>query len=456
MRRHLAASLIALCFLSALIPMASNAVAATVGQVVFDDTSLTRPSQYYGYHGFTVYDVNGQPAIGTYETWTAVVTGPNGPLTFSGRLNYYGQGVFGYYAANPGIDTLTVTVGAAVGSATRIWGTEPYVPDSTRGVATRLEFDDVHRSEANPHYGYHGFTVYNADGTAVTGTFLSFTATVTGVNGPLTFQGQIDSSGRGVFGYYATNAGTDVLTVAVDGASGEATRSYDPGFPLPPIEHAIVEQSDDLNDYPTETPVIVPSAGNGWFHGFENSPDSDANGVHDFFLKRGNKDFQDGWNNFSLPGSTQNFRLYSSADLTEGTGRGDVGIAKVYNNVRAGQQFTIEASTRLNEVRRDSIDDLRMRLTIHMYSPNADIKPKECNSISTRAEDWRVLRIYRCEVPTGYADKLVVNARMNAAKKATSTQTAGSGLMLVDYFKFKHEYACSGVSCTLTTAGDLL
>lgn len=442
-------------FVGALLPTTPAANAATLGRVVFDDSSYTAPTQYYGYHGFTVYDSNGQPVIGTYDAWTAVVSGPNGPLTFSGKLNYYGQGVFGYYAANPGIDVLTVTTAVAAGEATRNYGTEPFVPDAAVGTPVRVEFDDVHRSEANPHYGYHGFTAYDAAGNPVRGSFLGWTATVAGVNGPLSFQGRLDSGGRGVFGYYATNAGTDVLTVIVDAASGEATRSYDPGNPLPPLELALVEPSDDLNDDPTETAIAVPSPGSGWFYGFDNAPDADANGVHDFFSKRGNNDFQWGWNNFSLPGTTQNFRLSSSAHLTEGTNRGDVGIAKVYNNVRAGQQFSIEAYTRINEVKRDSTDDLRMRLTIHMY-PSGGGRPMECNDKSTRAEAWRVLRIYRCEVPVGYADKLVVNTRLNAAKKATSTQTAGSGLMLVDYFKFKHENACSGVSCSLTTAGELL
>jgi hypothetical protein len=207
-------------------------------RVTFDSPTQSLPAPWYGYHGFSVTDTQGRPVYGQYSSFTAVVAGTNGPITINGQLDYYGRGTIGYYAGKAGADTITLSVGAATGEAARTYGASaqpppnpipplPPVPNAPQGpVAARVTFDEATRSDPAPWYGYHGFTVYDAQGSALTGQYPKFTATVQGVNGPKTFEGYLDYYGRGVFSYHADKAGVDSLTVVVGPASGEATRTY--------------------------------------------------------------------------------------------------------------------------------------------------------------------------------------------------------------------------------------
>lgn len=221
---------------------------STPARVTFDSAAQSLPSPWYGYHGFSVLDAQGRPVYGQYSNFTAVVAGTSGPITINGQLDYYGRGTIGYYAAQAGADTITVTVGPATGEAARTYGTNtqppptpipplPPVPNAPAGpVPARVVFDETARSDPAPWFGYHGFSVLDAQGNPLLGQYSRFTATVQGVNGPKTFDGYLDYYGRGVFSYYATNAGADTLTVAVGPAAGEATRTYGVSNPsLPPV-----------------------------------------------------------------------------------------------------------------------------------------------------------------------------------------------------------------------------
>lgn len=89
----------------------------TPAYVTFDDFYYDSGLPTHNLHGFTAYDVLGHRVSG--GAYTAVVTGANGPKTINGQLDGNGSAVFGYNAANAGIDELTVSVGPAVGMALR-------------------------------------------------------------------------------------------------------------------------------------------------------------------------------------------------------------------------------------------------------------------------------------------------------------------------------------------------
>jgi hypothetical protein len=223
---------------------------AVPARIVFDDTHLDHPTNYFGYHGFAAFDATGARVIGSYDTWTAVVAGPNGPKTFTGYLDYYGRGVFGYRGGSTsGVDTLTVSIGPATGQATRAYGIENTLPLPPPRTPARIEFDDNHLDHPTDYFGYHGFTVFDATNKPVIGSYDEWTAAVTGPNGPLTFSGNLDYYGRAVFGYRAGIVpGIDTLAVTVGSATGAATRSYqgDVVAPVDPIGLLPPEPDPDL------------------------------------------------------------------------------------------------------------------------------------------------------------------------------------------------------------------
>ncbi|MFN2589086.1 MAG: calcium-binding protein [Actinomycetota bacterium] len=219
------------------LPPIPNAPTGPVpARVVFDESSRSDPAPWFGYHGFSVLDAEGRPLLGQYSRFTATVQGVNGPLTFDGYLDYYGRGVFSYYAARAGADTLTVAVGPAAGEAARTYGvSNPSLPQVNDRPAARVQFDNAAQTLPAPWYGYHGFTVYDAQGTPVYGRYLQFTAVVAGPNGPVTINGQLDYYGRGTIGYWADKPGADTITVNAGSAAGSAARTYAPNVQPPPV-----------------------------------------------------------------------------------------------------------------------------------------------------------------------------------------------------------------------------
>jgi len=238
--------LVALCALmvaSSLVPAAAaraDVLPQTPVRAVFDDPFLSHQQGYYGYHGFTVLDVDGRPIMNTQLGFIATVAGPNATVSpIYGQIDSYGRGVFGYYASLAGIDTFTVEVGTATGSAQRKYG-GPQL-QQVSGVATRIDFDQSHTLRPTQSYQYHGFYVFGTDDQPLTYSFNPWTAVVAGPNGPLTIGGRLDQYGRGVFGYAAGPIeGTDVITVEVGAASAQATRAYEDGASFPVVPEPLL------------------------------------------------------------------------------------------------------------------------------------------------------------------------------------------------------------------------
>ena len=135
-----------------------------------------------------------------------------------------GQARFYYIGNNVGQDVVTIGPSwtETQATATRTW----YRADADIASTTpaRVVFDDPYMDVATGSYWVHGFWVYNAAGAKVQSN-AAFTATVAGVNGPRTFEGNL-RSGRGDFGYTGSMTGIDELVVTVEGVSGSATRSF--------------------------------------------------------------------------------------------------------------------------------------------------------------------------------------------------------------------------------------
>lgn len=291
--RRCAAVFVVLPLALSMLPVAKASLIQEVPAfAVFDDEVLSHGYPYYGYHGFKVYDAEGAPISGQFLSWTATVTGPNAANAgvLSGQLDQYGRGVFGYYATNPGVDTLVVSIGAATGSAERTYG----LSDQNLVVrpAIRVEFDEAHTLRPTESYQYHGFTAYDVNNDPLTYSYNEWRATVSGVNGPLVFTGRLDSNGRGLFSYAAKSLeGSDVLEVFVDTANGDATRAYEhgDGERAGVFDAAVLESSDPLLE-PTidlNSSATGPGPGTYFYRPFGSSASENSDGVDSFFRYHG-------------------------------------------------------------------------------------------------------------------------------------------------------------------------
>jgi len=449
-------------YLGAAAPAGAGVNMEVPALIVFDDQLLERPAQTYQYHGFTVYDAKGAPLRGQFLDWTATVEGVNAAESvppFTGKLDQYGRGVFGYFALRKGLDVLTVTVAPVVGHAERTYSTPATV--TVVEAAVRVEFDDLHTLRATQSYQYHGFTVYGSDNQPLR-TPRSFRAVVAGVNGPTTATGTTDSSGRALFGYYAgATEGEDVLTVEVDAAVGEATRAYEASADTPGVFDAAVLEASDPRLEPTalpETP-LGPARGTVWNRLFSSATE-DADGVDSFFRYHGDHDWDGGHSaDLDLTNGWQTFALDATARIDYGVAtraRGDVGMAKQHS-LRAGADyaFSAYARVRLVNVRRTTKEDLKARITIHKVVNGSTVA--ECNADRFATEEWMNLRIYNCGL-SGGSDSVRANVRLNVAAMDVvkrDRRPAGTGTLQVDWFKFVRECVPVG-ACPLTAGGSPL
>lgn len=429
---------------------------------MFDDQVLERPANSYQYHGFTVFDAVGAPIKGQFLAFTATVVGSNsgsvgGPI--QGTLDQHGRGVFGYFASLQGIDTLVVNVGHAVGHAERTYSTP-----STVGLvepAFRIEFDENHTLRPTSSYQYHGFNIYNAENQPLRG-FEEWVVVVSGINGPQTFTGMTDSSGRGVFGYFAgSTQGMDTLTVQADTATGSATRAYEPSDGATPgvFDVAITELSDPLQE-PLDLvdAGLVPGPGTIFNRHFTSATEN-SDGVDSFFKYHGDHDWNGGHSaDLDLSNGWQKFMLNSTADLdfTVATrARGDVGMARQYS-LQAGNQyaFSAYARVRLTNISRQVREDIKARITIHKVVNGRTVS--ECNSDRFASGEWLHLKIYNCGL-SGGATSVRANVRLNAAAQDPVTRDGrpkGTGTLQADWFRFERECVPVG-SCPLTSGGTL-
>ncbi|HEV2755641.1 MAG TPA: PKD domain-containing protein [Actinomycetota bacterium] len=146
--------------------------------VRFDDQHLDLPLEHYGYHNFTVLNSAGESVRNTALGWIATVSGVNGPLEFTGRLDQNGRAGFDYTGNKQGLDTLRVVVNTAVGTATRSYGTgtaptPPTIPPDPCAItcveqipkAAQSSVDyEVHQIFEPGGGNWNGFKVYLSPG----------------------------------------------------------------------------------------------------------------------------------------------------------------------------------------------------------------------------------------------------------------------------------------------------
>ncbi len=130
--------------------------------------------------------------------------------------------------------------------------------DSTPGFVL---FDDRYFDQSLGYTGTHGFQVYNVLASPLRNVSLPWTVTVAGSNGPRTFNGFLDSNGRGAFTYTGSNVGVDTLDVVVGSAAGSAVRTY-----------GIEENTGDTDQIPAaavwDEIYFDDAVGYSGFHGF--------------------------------------------------------------------------------------------------------------------------------------------------------------------------------------------
>jgi len=439
------AAVIAMTALPIAATRATGAETQVPAIITFDDSHLSHPVAYYGYHGFTVFDSAGAPVRGSLLPWTATVTGPNGPQTVSGQLDWYGRGVFGYYAQQVGVDVLTVIVGAAVGDATREYGLRAPLAVSDQ-VPVRVEFDEEHTYRPTHSYGYHGFTVYDAQGDPVVGKYMSWIAVMAGANGPYERVGMIDYFGRGVFGYEAGHSpGTDVLSVTVNYNNarivGSATRSYGSEATMP-------EAPTPALPGPTRTLLDE--------YRFHDQYGND--GVDDDFHRIAeNVCFTDAtrstlkYCSWGIEGGNewQSMRIAEDEKkpMFGGTYGKDAGIGKMFPT-RAGEHYGAVAWVRIEDY---STDHFKPRVTIAGWNPNAaddDAKQTtECNKpipvpYPQNDADDTVTQPKPVFVPVVIADCAMplnkTTPEVHIKVRASIADASSYGTVVLDRVKFVH------------------
>ena len=400
-------------------------------------------------------DEAGNPFDGTLQ-WA---TGIESVHLVSGSVSLSrGWGRFGYTGSNVGQDVVQIVSNAPssprAAAATRVW----YRADANVASTTpaRVIFDDPFvESPADGQTRLHGFRAFNAAGATITNR-PSFTAVVSGVNGPRTFNGTLDFTGYGVVAYPSSSAGIDEIVVTVGQAAGSATRAYgltyaDPGDvpDLPPADLAAdcllpVSPLDEDIDEPVDS-FMHPMVALGSTNRFDMNNDSNGDNVADGFIKTGSNDFPSGGYAHNQHDSQQDMTIFSSASVDPDCGArgGDVGI---YRQHDAEENNVYSAKTRVRITSETDQEEVNFyaRMTFHFLRANGSIiKGKECNQKLFRESldgSWSVLEEPACVMPDG-TEGFRINVRAHAKPKNAQEgnyRVAGWGTVEVDWLEFTY------------------
>lgn len=450
-------------------------------------------------------DETGAPYSGTLSWRTDIgssVHNVSGSVTVS-----QGWGRFGYTGTTVGQDVVvmgtTSTNNLTPAPATRVW----YAVGADRSSTTpaRIVFDDPYYDwPVDGSYRYHGFAVYNAAGERITATNdTEWSAVLSGVHGPRTFSGTLDSTGYGKFAYYVETAGWDELVVTIGAVAGSAARSYgltyiEPGDPTPtptpeptlepiptptpdpvptldappdPCELAGDCQLPPTEDLPSDCSLPVSPIdedisepvddvvggplplGQEHYYGMGNDT-SPQDGVVDGLKAHGINDFPTAshWDHDQYSG-LQAVQIFSFAKVHRACGArgGDVGIHKTHD-ASNGDVFAAETRVRIVDENDPELINFYMRLTFHPMRENQSIiKGSECNNILVQeTADDRWYNISRtCQMPASEVGNVRINVRAHARPKnaPNNLEVAGSGTVQIDWLKFSKVACTSGPSC---------
>ena len=218
-----------------------------------------------------VVDREGDPVEGVLlEAW---MSGANPSATEVANTSSAGTFLFSYNGPNPGQDVLTIRPHPQE----ELQGFAPATVVLRRIVTVegsrlpgRIVFDHGIYNDEPPvgEFVAHGFTAYSETGEVMVHD-TQYSVEIGGANGPKTFTGRLDSSGRGQVTYTPTQSGLDTIAVTIGSLKSAAARDYDyvgcdvqidcevvvPSSPPPPCEQLVCP--DPSVPDPTKQPALV-------------------------------------------------------------------------------------------------------------------------------------------------------------------------------------------------------